>query len=194
VNKKLLSALSALALLPVAIPAHADRMTFSRPLLKFHTMVGNTAPYTVGGGARIRGILGGPFPWDITRAVGELRSNGDLHIRVKGLIIPASAGKGFNPAPYFQAVVSCRTLTANSAGKYYRNMVTPKADTRMIGNTRRGDAVINGKVKLPDPCIAPIVFVTSPAKMDKPTGYWFAATGNQTTSGNMGSMGDRDHD
>jgi hypothetical protein len=35
-----------------------------------------------------------------------------------------------------------------------------------------GNANINGRVKLPQPCIAPIVFVASP------TGTWFAATGS----------------
>jgi hypothetical protein len=35
-----------------------------------------------------------------------------------------------------------------------------------------GDADINATVSLPSPCIAPIVFVTSPG------GAWFAATGS----------------
>lgn len=185
-NKKLVSALGALALLPIAIPVHADGMMFSKTLLKFHTMVGNTSPYVRSTGMGIRGILGGPFPWDLTRAVGELKANGDLHIRIQGLIIPASAGKGFNPAPYFQAVVSCRTLTANSKGHYYRNIVTSASDTHMIGNPKLGDAVINAKVPLPPTCIAPIVFVTSPASKNPPTGFWFAATGDQTTNGDTG--------
>jgi len=35
----------------------------------------------------------------------------------------------------------------------------------------RGNADIKARVKLPEPCIAPVVFVASP------TGAWFAATG-----------------
>lgn len=179
--KKVICAMGALALLPVALPASANGMVFPKTVLKFHTMVGNTAPYVESDPVTIRGILGGPHPWDLTYAVGELKSNGVLHIRIQGLIIPKNnAGQfGFNPVQYFQAVVSCRTLTVNSAGAYYQNMVTPKADTRMIGNYKLGDAVISGKVNLPNPCIAPIVFVTSPAFKNPPTGFWFAATGDE---------------
>jgi len=179
----MLSALTGLALFPAVIPAHADGMVFPKTLLHFNNMLGNSAPYTADSGVMIRGILGGPVPWDLTRAQGELKSTGALRIRVQGLIIPASAGYGYNPAPFFQAVVSCRTLTADEKGNYYRNLVTPKADTRMIGDPKLGNAVINSKVRLPNPCIAPIVFVNSPAGKNPPTGYWFAATGWESTSG-----------
>jgi hypothetical protein len=37
--------------------------------------------------------------------------------------------------------------------------------------TPDGDATIEATVDLPEPCIAPVVFVTSP------TNAWFAATG-----------------
>lgn len=181
-NKTLISVACALALLPVVPVARANNMVFPKTILKFHTMVGNTSPYIAAYPVAIRGILGGPKPWDLTRAVGELKSDGTLHIEIKGLIIPASVpGFGFNPAKYFQAVVSCRTL-APHGGTYYKNLVTPKADTRMIGNYKLGNAVIDGKVSLPDPCIAPIVFVTSPAFKNPPTGYWFAATGYESGS------------
>lgn len=178
-NRKLLSALGALAFLTVTIGAHAGESLFPKTLLKFHTMVGNSPPYTEDGGVLIRGMEGGPKPWTLTRAVGELRADGSLRMRIQGLIIPASAGVGNNPAPYFQAVVSCRTLTVNSAGQYFKNMVTHKEDTRMIGDTTRGDARIDARLNLPNPCIAPIVFVTSPSRVEPPFGYWFAATGFQ---------------
>jgi len=114
--------------------------------------------------------------------VGKLDSTGALRIRVQGLIIPASAGYGYNPAPFFQAVVSCYILTTGT----YQNVVTPKADTRMIGDPTLGNAVIDSKVTLPESCIAPIVFITSPAKKNPPTGYWFAATGWKPASSNQG--------
>jgi hypothetical protein len=41
----------------------------------------------------------------------------------------------------------------------------------MIGNPRNGDAKIEAQLTLPEPCVAPIAFVTSPA------GSWFAVTG-----------------
>jgi len=183
VNRILVSALCALALSSITLPSFASGMVFPQTVLKFHTMVGNTSPYVAGEAVGIRGILGGPYPWDLTRAVGELKSDGSLQIQIQGLIIPASAGFGYNPAPYFQAVVSCRTLASNG-GTYYKNVVTPKADTRMIGDYKLGNAVIVGKVSLPEPCIAPIVFVTSPAGKNPPNGYWFASTGYESPASN----------
>lgn len=175
-NKKLVYTMSALVFFAVAAIAQAAGKPFPRSVLKFDTMVGNTSPYVESTGLAIRGILGGPHPWDLTSAHGELRSDGSLRIRVQGLIIPEDAGFGYNPAPYFQAVVSCRTLNSNG-GYYYENMVTPPGDTKMIGDPKLGNAIINSKVNLPNTCIAPIVFVTSPAANDPPTGFWFAATG-----------------
>jgi hypothetical protein len=43
--------------------------------------------------------------------------------------------------------------------------------TDPVATTPEGDAHIGARVTLPEPCIAPIVFVTSP------TNAWFAATG-----------------
>jgi hypothetical protein len=86
-------------------------------------------------------------------------------------------------------VVSCRTLTADRDGNYYVNLVTRKADTRMIGDPTLGNAVIDAKVNLPKTCIAPIVFITSPAGKNPPTGFWFAATGQEPPSGNQGNQG-----
>lgn len=162
----------------VTLAQAAASKPFAKNVVRFDTMFGNAYPYVKSTGLTIRGILGGPHPWDLTFAHGTLRSNGFLHIRVQGLIIPASAGFGYNPAPYFQAVVSCRTLASNG-GTYYENIVTPPGDTKMIGDPTLGNAVINAKIKLPDACIAPIVFVTSPAANKPPDGFWFASTGYQ---------------
>jgi len=43
--------------------------------------------------------------------------------------------------------------------------------TRQFRASMAGNSEIRARVKLPEPCIAPIVFVASP------TGAWFAATG-----------------
>ena len=48
---------------------------------------------------------------------------------------------------------------------------TVNVPTQAAPATPTGDATIRDSVDLPSPCIAPIVFVTSP------TGAWFAATG-----------------
>jgi hypothetical protein len=44
-------------------------------------------------------------------------------------------------------------------------------ETGLVPATSDGDARIRAQIDLPEPCIAPIVFVTSP------TNAWFAATG-----------------
>src|SRR6476661_974758 len=55
-------------------------------VLKFKTMAGVVAPY-LGPANAIRGIPGGGAPWSIDTANGKLDQNGDLRIKVTGLII-----------------------------------------------------------------------------------------------------------
>ena len=79
-------------------------------VLKFKTMVGTVAPYT--GANAIRGIVGAGSPWSIDTANGKLEANGDLSIKVTGLII---TGTGANPVPEFRAVVSCQSIADGAA-------------------------------------------------------------------------------
>jgi len=78
------------------------------------------------------------------------------------LTLPANL-QGTNPIPRFRAVVNC--LTPESPVNGETVMSEP------VRATPWGDATIRDDVDLPEDCIAPIVFVTSPA------GAWFAATG-----------------
>jgi hypothetical protein len=140
-------------------------------ILKFDTMVGVPRPYTELSNA-IRGVQGGGLPWVIDSAHGQLQADGDIEIEVEGLVIdpndPAAitAGvAGINPVPNFRAIVSC--LSKDAAG----NAVTSNVQTGTFPASMAGDSQIEDTVSLPDPCIAPIVFVTSPS------GAWFAATG-----------------
>jgi hypothetical protein len=138
-------------------------------VLKFGTMAGVVEPFT-GPANPIRGVPGGGLPWELDRAKGELRSDGRLEIRVEGLVLARRAPvpenmRGTNPVPQFRAIVSC--LTPGSAGQ----VDTVNLTTDPVPASPDGDARIKTRVALPEPCIAPIVFVTSP------TGAWFAATG-----------------
>jgi hypothetical protein len=64
--------------------------------------------------------------------------------------------------------VSCLTTVDGSVGR--RNVITANFPASM-----RGFAHIHQVVMLPQPCVAPVVFVTSPG----PTGeVWFAVTGS----------------
>jgi hypothetical protein len=133
-------------------------------VLKFKTMVGTVAPYT-GPTNAIRGVPGAGAPWSIDNVNGTLKENGDLAVKVTGLIVTAT---GTNPSPTFRAVVSCQSIADGAA-------VTVNRVTAPFPATATGDAAFNGNVDLPSPCIAPIVFVTNGA--GDPPGAWFSVTG-----------------
>ncbi len=139
-------------------------------VLEFHVMTPVTGPF-VGTTNPIRGIDGGGFPWVIKHGRGHLEGDGELVIRVRGLVladdpsVPANL-RLTNPVANFRGVVSC--LSIDSSGQ----PVTVNVQTDPFPATPQGNAEIVAKVHPPNPCIAPIVFVTSPA------GAWFAATGN----------------
>ena len=132
-------------------------------VLKFKTMVGTVAPYT-GATNAIRGVAGAGAPWSIDKSDGTLKANGDLAVKVTGLIVTGST----NPAPTFRVVVSCQSVDAGAA-------VIVNRVTAPFPATPAGDASFNGNVDLPSPCIAPIVFVTNGG--GDPPGVWFSVTG-----------------
>ncbi len=138
-------------------------------ILEFDTMFGVSGAL-LGGNNPIRGISGGGLPWVLDSVEGELKENGKLEIEVEGLIIPAVAGVppgigGTNPVPAFKGAVSCLTMQSGQ-------VMTVNVFTGEFPASPEGDAEIEAMLDLPDPCIAPIVFVTSPNNM------WFAVTGN----------------
>ena len=58
----------------------------------------------------------------------------------------------------------------------------------MIGDPQNGDAEIEAKLDLPNPCIAPIIFVTSP------TGSWFSVTGVESLTKDEKDEAEEDDD
>jgi hypothetical protein len=135
-------------------------------LLTFDRMTGNTPAFT-GATNPIRGINGGGLPWMVGSASGELRAGGRLEINVQGLVLAAGANAGSNPVAEFRAIVSCLA----GDGSVQNVMTDPFPATTGPARQGGGNASIRTHVALPQPCIAPIVFVTSPG------GAWFAATG-----------------
>jgi len=129
-------------------------------ILEFDSMVGVPQALT-GTQNPIRGINGGGLPWIIGPSAGELKANGKLEIRVNGLVFAAGPNTGKNTVPNFRAIVSC--LTVDGAVANVLSDLFP-ADTA-------GNASIETQLTLPQPCIAPLVFVTSPG------GAWFATIG-----------------
>lgn len=138
-------------------------------VLEFGTMAPVTGPF-VGSANPIRGVSGGGLPWAISAADGSLQSDGTLEVEVQGLVLANSAPvppglRGTNPVPFFKAIVSCLSINASGAA------TTVNVSTGNFPASSAGDSEIQATVTLPHPCIAPIIFVTSPS------GSWFAATG-----------------
>ena len=137
-------------------------------ILKFNTMVGVPAGLTgVQSQVPLRGINGDDIPWAIADVEGELRANGHLEISVQGLVLAAGANAGSNTSPVFRGLVSC----VRSDGTFANILTDPFPATTGPASAGGGNAEIVADVALPQPCIAPNIFVTSG------TGSWFAATG-----------------
>ena len=132
-------------------------------MLEWQTMVGVPPAFT-GMQAPIRGINGGGVPWTLTAASGELTAAGELEVTVDGLVLATTLS---NPIASFRATVSC--LDANAQVQNVQTDAVPA--TLGLASAGGGDATIEAQLSLPEPCIAPIVFVTSPG------GAWFASTG-----------------
>jgi len=138
-------------------------------ILKFNSMVGVPAGLT---GAQsqipLRGINGGGIAWAIADASGELRANGHLEISVQGLVLAAGANTGSNPSPFFRGLVSC----VQSDGTFLNILTEQFPATTGQASLGGGNAEIVADLVLPEPCIAPIIFVTNASGSS-----WFAATG-----------------
>lgn len=140
-------------------------------VLEFNTMIGVPRPYT-GATNAIRGVPGGGLPWVIEFGKGKLSPEGMVDVLVKGLVfdpndqavIDRGIG-GTNTVPNFKVIVSCMSRDATG------NAVPVNVSTALFPADPEGNAHIKDIVELPSPCIAPILFVTSPG------GSWFASTG-----------------
>jgi len=134
----------------------------SQVILSFGTMIGNSGPF-IGSRNPIRGIPAGGAPWVVLGgAVGQLTQDGVLYVNVSGLVLVSTL---MNPSANFRGLVSC--LSIDDAGE----VSTVNVSTENFPADMDGNSTILGAIKLPVPCFAPIIFVTSP------TGSWFATTG-----------------
>lgn len=151
----------------IVVPAVGSTAKRHGDVLEFDVMAPVTEPYT-GPTNAIREVPGGGLPWEIDAARGELREDGRLKVRVEGLVLARRAPvpvelQGTNPITSFKAIVSCLTTSGVAP-------VTTNVSTGLFPATAAGDAKIETVVELPSPCLAPIVFVTSP------DGAWFSVT------------------
>jgi hypothetical protein len=167
-RKALVFLLGLAVLAALAVPALGLGGGDGRKVLQANVLSPVIEPYT-GPANPIRGVAGGGLPWEIDSGSANLRADGRLHVRVKGLVlarrapVPANL-QGAMPFTQLGAIVSCLTSTNGTA-------TTDNVSTDLFAVTPRGDGHLDASVALPSPCFAPIVFVTSP------TGQWFAITG-----------------
>jgi hypothetical protein len=167
-----LTAVLSLALALVVL-GQVQAASYARTVLRFSTMYGVDGGF-VGDANPIRGIPGDDLPWRIASADGALWSDGHIAITVHGLVftndpeVPPEQ-RGINDEPEFRAIVSC--LTERDDG------TTPVAVAKTPGfkATRSGDSYIAARLQLPNPCVAPMVFIVAADEDD-----WLAVTGVET--------------
>jgi hypothetical protein len=156
--------LTFVAVLGVAFAGAAGAKT--NRVLAFDVMTPVVAPYTSTTNP-IRGINGGGVAWELHSGRGWLTTGGSLKVEVAGLVLASSHS---NPVGFFKAIVSCQTIVDGTAQVVNVSTGTVPATTG-LASAGGGNADIEAQVTLPQPCIAPIIFVTSPGSA------WFAATG-----------------
>ncbi len=145
----------------------ASSATAGEPrILQVDSMVG-VPPALTGAQNPIRGINGGGLPWTLNAAFGELRASGRLRIKVQGLVFADGPNVGKNTVPNFRGAVSC--LGSDGSVQNFLTDLFPA--TLGPADQGGGNSLIDAQLALPQPCIAPIIFVTSPG------GSWFAVTG-----------------
>jgi hypothetical protein len=162
----------AVLILSGALPGAPFSDAISKPpkppkILEFDTMVGLPAA-RIGTQNPIRGKNGGALPWAIGGASGELEADGHLEIAVTGLVFAAGPNTGSNTVLSNRAIVSCLGSDGSTVNVTTGPFTAPTGPALAGG----GNAEIEADLVLPQPCIAPIIFVTNPG------GAWFATTGN----------------
>ena len=146
--------------------------------MAFGTMYGVDGPFIDPANA-IRGIIGDEAAWKLDAARGFLATDGHLRIRVRGLIF----GDGTpNDEPTFRGAVSCLTENEDAGTTPVANVITEGFPA-----TPEGDSNIDAHVTLPNPCVAPVIFVLAGSE-DK----WFSVTGFESEGGSTSSGGGDD--
>lgn len=140
---------------PVAARANGQNV------LAFETLAPVSGAFV--GSSMLRGVPGGGAPWVISSGEGSLDTDGNLEVQVTGLVLAPSVPVvgGTNPVPNFTAIVSC----LNGDG------TTTNVSTGNFPASRDGNSEIEAHIALPNPCVAPIIFVAASF------GRWFAVTG-----------------
>ena len=166
---------------------HPDVVPGLENIVTFDTMYAVDGPL-LGEANAIRGVVGDEAPWVIDHFIkGRLTKSGRLQILVRGLVFaddplvpPILVGK--NDEEEFRGRVSC--LTEDAA----EGILTKNVTTRGFRADEAGNSFIDDHLDLPNPCIAPIVFVMAGSE-DK----WFAVTGFESEDEGEATSAHRTH-
>ncbi len=115
-------------------------------------------------GPTLFGVKPGGAPWVIRRGEAEVRRDGRVEVRVRGLVIPTAPQNGTNPLPGIAATVFCGGTAVGT--------------TKTVPFSPAGDARIEDRVgKLPRPCLVPAVLLNPQIGSAVNPGIYIAATG-----------------
>lgn len=137
----------------------------SEVMLAFSTMYAVDGPFL---SYKIRGLPGDEDAWIIGDTDGVVLENGAVSIKVRGLIFADGTP---NDSPTFKARISCLSEKGETA------VVETFVDTKPFPADAKGDSKIVDTVKLPEPCVAPIVLIMPGEAEQGEEPVWFAVTG-----------------
>jgi hypothetical protein len=115
------------------------------PAFGASTLLHTTLAPSVPADPMLHGVTAGSAPWVIKHGELRLRSNGELTVRIEGLIIPALGTAG--PVTSVDAALYCGIDT------------TAAATSPSVPLSQKGDAFIYAHVTLPASCLAPVVLI-----------------------------------
>jgi hypothetical protein len=98
----------------------------------------------------IDGVNPGGLPWVLARGGVELRSDGEIEVSIRGLVIPVAHGT-------FPAGTALPVTTVSAS--LYCNSSVATATTTAVPISPAGDASIEDRIALPTTCLAPVVLV-----------------------------------
>jgi hypothetical protein len=115
-------------------------------------------------GPTLFGVKPGGAPWVIRRGDAEVRRDGRVEVRVRGLVIPTAPQNGTNPLPGIAATVFCGGTAVGT--------------TETVPFSPAGDARIKDRIAaLPRPCLAPAVLLNPQIGAAVNPAIYIAATG-----------------
>jgi hypothetical protein len=116
-------------------------------------------------GPTLFGVKPGGAPWVIRSGKAEVRREGRVEVRVRGLVIPTAPQNGTNPLPGIAATVFCGGTAVGT--------------TKTVPFSPAGDARIEDRLgaALPSPCLVPAVLLNPQIGSAVNPAVYIAATG-----------------